>query len=56
MKDGTPFGIAGLRENWKEPASGKWIRTFAVIITDANELVAETPSSGRSAVARDRSA
>jgi SOS response associated peptidase (SRAP) len=27
-------------ENWKEPASGEWIRTFAIITTDANELVA----------------
>jgi putative SOS response-associated peptidase YedK len=26
--------------NWKEPASGEWIRTFAIITTDANELVA----------------
>jgi putative SOS response-associated peptidase YedK len=25
----------------KQPASGEWIRTFAVITTDANELVAE---------------
>ena len=41
MKDGRPFGIGGLWENWKEPASGEWIRTFAVITTDANELVAE---------------
>jgi putative SOS response-associated peptidase YedK len=41
MKDGSPFGIAGLWENWKDPASGEWIRTFAVITTDANELVAE---------------
>jgi putative SOS response-associated peptidase YedK len=40
MKDGSPFGIAG-RENWKDPTSGEWIRTFAVITTDANELVAE---------------
>jgi hypothetical protein len=24
MKDGTPFGIAGLWENWKDPASGEW--------------------------------
>jgi putative SOS response-associated peptidase YedK len=24
-----------------EPASGEWIRTFAVITTDANELVAD---------------
>jgi putative SOS response-associated peptidase YedK len=41
MKDGVPFGIAGIWENWKEPASGEWIRTFAIITTDANELVAE---------------
>ena len=41
MKDGTPFGIAGIWENWKEPASGEWIRTFAIITTDANDLVAD---------------
>jgi putative SOS response-associated peptidase YedK len=41
MKDGSPFGIAGIWENWKEPSSGEWIRTFAIITTDANELVAE---------------
>jgi putative SOS response-associated peptidase YedK len=41
MKDGAPFGIAGIWENWKEPASGEWIRTFAIITTDANEMVAE---------------
>jgi len=41
MKDGAPFGIAGIWENWKEPASGEWIRTFAIITTDSNQLVAE---------------
>jgi putative SOS response-associated peptidase YedK len=41
MKDGSPFGIAGLWENWKDPASGEWIRTFAVVTTDANEMVAD---------------
>jgi putative SOS response-associated peptidase YedK len=41
MKDGAPFGIAGIWENWKQPATGEWIRTFAVITTDANELVAD---------------
>ena len=25
----------------KEPLSGEWIRTFTIITTDANELVAE---------------
>jgi putative SOS response-associated peptidase YedK len=40
-KDGEPFGIGGIWENWKEPRSSEWIRSFAVITTDANELVAE---------------
>jgi putative SOS response-associated peptidase YedK len=39
--DASPFGIGGLWENWKDPISGEWIRTFAIITTDANELVAE---------------
>jgi len=41
MKDGSPFGIGGLWENWHDPTSSEWIRTFAIITTDANELVAE---------------
>ncbi len=41
MQDGAPFAIAGIWENWKEPASDEWIRTFAIITTDANELVAD---------------
>jgi putative SOS response-associated peptidase YedK len=40
-KDGSPFGIASLWENWKPPASGEWIRTFTVITTDANELAGQ---------------
>jgi putative SOS response-associated peptidase YedK len=41
MRDRAPFGIAGIWENRKEPASGDWIRTFAIITTDSNELVAD---------------
>ncbi len=41
MKDGSPFGLGGLWENWKDPTSGEWVRTFTIITTDANELVAE---------------
>jgi SOS response associated peptidase (SRAP) len=41
MRDGAPFGLAGIWENWKAPASGEWVRTFAIITTDANELVAD---------------
>jgi putative SOS response-associated peptidase YedK len=35
MKDGRPFGLGGIWENWKDPTSGEWIRTFAIITTDA---------------------
>lgn len=38
MKDGKPFRIGAIWENWKEPASGEWIRPFALITTNANEL------------------
>jgi putative SOS response-associated peptidase YedK len=41
MKDDRPFGIGGLWENWKDPTSGEWVRTFVVITADANELVAQ---------------
>src|SRR5215207_7659355 len=39
MKDRSPFGLAGLWENWKNPATGGWVRTFCIITTSANELV-----------------
>ena len=39
MKDGSPFGLAGLWENWKDPATGEWVRTFCVLTTRANALV-----------------
>jgi putative SOS response-associated peptidase YedK len=25
MKDGSPFGLGALWENWKDPTSGEWI-------------------------------
>jgi putative SOS response-associated peptidase YedK len=40
MKDGTPFGVAGIWENWRNPSTGAWERTFAIITVAANELVA----------------
>ena len=41
MKDGAPFGLGGIWENWKDPVAREWVRTFAIITTDANSLVAE---------------
>jgi putative SOS response-associated peptidase YedK len=40
MKDGSPFGLAGIWDNWKDPATGEWTRTFAIITVPANALVA----------------
>ena len=39
MKDRSPFGIAGLWENWKDPATREWVRTFAILTTPANDLI-----------------
>jgi putative SOS response-associated peptidase YedK len=40
MRDGSPFGIAGIWENWKDPA-GEWRRTFAILTVPSNELVGQ---------------
>ena len=41
MKDGSPFGLAGLWENWKNPHTGEWERTFAIITVPSNQLLAK---------------
>jgi putative SOS response-associated peptidase YedK len=38
--DGDVFGVAGIWENWRNPLTDTWERTFAVITVPANELVA----------------
>ena len=40
MKNGAPFGLAGLWENWKDPTTGEWIRTFTIITVPSNEMIA----------------
>ena len=35
------LGLAGLWENWKNPSTGEWERTFAIITVPSNELVGE---------------
>ncbi len=39
MRDRGPFAFAGLWENWKDP-SDQWLRTFTILTTKPNELVA----------------
>jgi putative SOS response-associated peptidase YedK len=41
MKDGSPFGLAGLWENWKNPNTGEWERTVAIMTVPSNGLVAQ---------------
>ncbi len=41
MRDGSPFGIAGIWENWKDPTSDEWQRTFAIITVPPNELLSQ---------------
>jgi putative SOS response-associated peptidase YedK len=40
MADGEPFTLAALWENWKDPETSAWVRTFTILTTEANELVA----------------
>ena len=40
LADGSLMALAGLWENWRSPA-GEWIRSFAIITTEPNELCAE---------------
>jgi putative SOS response-associated peptidase YedK len=39
-RDGEPFGVAGIWENWRNPETDTWERTFAVIMAPVNELIA----------------
>ena len=41
MKSGEPFALAAIWENWKQPETGEWLRTFAVVTCPANDLVAD---------------
>jgi putative SOS response-associated peptidase YedK len=38
--DGEPLAIAAIWENWKNPDSGKWERTFASVTIAANATLA----------------
>ena len=41
MKSREPFALAAIWENWKVPGSEEWMRTFWIITTNANDLVAD---------------
>ncbi len=39
LKSGEPYAFAGVWERWKDPKAAEHLETFALITTDANELV-----------------
>ena len=41
MRNAQPFAPAAIWENWRRPGTDDWVRTFCVITTTANELVAD---------------
>ncbi len=40
LKDGAPFAFAGLWDAWKDPQTGEWLQSFAIVTTTANEVTA----------------
>src|SRR5262249_39311274 len=41
MKSSEPFALAAIWESWRHPVTAEIVRTFCVITTEANELVAQ---------------
>ncbi len=40
MKDGSPFALAGVYDDWRNPATGELLRTFCLVTCAPNELMA----------------
>lgn len=40
LKSKEPMALAGLWENWKDPLSGEWLRSFTLLTTSPNDLIA----------------
>ena len=38
-RDGKSFSCAGIWENWRDPSTSKWERTFAIVTAMANGLI-----------------
>jgi len=39
LSNGNMMAFAGLRGAWKDPANNKWLQSFAIITTEANEVM-----------------
>ena len=45
MKDGSPFGLAGLWENWRNPNTGQLLRANYYWVISDGALIADSPAS-----------
>src|SRR5690606_13455781 len=41
LKDKTVFSFAGIWEEWVDPATGELLRTYSILTTEANPLLAK---------------
>lgn len=41
LKDGDIFSMAGIYDEWRNPETGKILRTFSILTTEANQLLAK---------------
>jgi putative SOS response-associated peptidase YedK len=39
-RDDALFAAAGIWDNWRNPETGQWERTFAIVTVEANEVIA----------------
>jgi putative SOS response-associated peptidase YedK len=39
-RDGALFGVAGIWDNWRNPDTNQWERTFAIVTVEPNEVIA----------------
>lgn len=39
-RDGALFAVAGIWDNWNNPETGQWERTFAIITVEPNDAIA----------------
>lgn len=47
LTNGSLFAFAGLWDAWKD-AQGHWLQSFAIVTTEANELMATIPHNDES--------
>ena len=40
LTNGEPMAFAGLWDAWKEPTGEEWLQSFAIVTTEANEIMA----------------